>query len=315
MFHCIGGGCCGSIWTSDDSPTLVTKCEDGNRGRTVQNDQTMHRRILAASTNSNSGLPVSIPMSYEVIEEDNKWWQQHLERFPNGRSACRAYFQERIPVVPAPIRNLLIERYCPEAIQAAAKASRENEDCLIRVYAGRRRRISGKPSRFFNLRNYGLHIDQMIDLGLDTTTIAQTLAVALAHCYWRAKVDANDVEFALAPATKPADPSIRCFNIAGSEHEHEHELLIWMLDYDCVREMSHDQNGVEQAVQAFYRNDPYFPRPHSYGHTESDLRLWKVFKTQFLTASKDILGGFGAGLPEKWVKQVEDEGRRRAELA
>jgi hypothetical protein len=196
-------------------------------------------------------------------------------------------------------------------MQAAAKASRENEDCLIRVYAGRRRRISGKPLRFFNLRNYGLYIDQMIDLGLDTAMIAQTLAVALAHCYWRAKVDANDVEFVLAPATKPMESSTQCFKIAGPDQEHE--LVIWMLDYDCVREMSQDQDGIKQSVQAFYRNDPYFPRPHSYGHSESDTHLWEVFKTHFLKTSKDVLDEHGVGLPEEWVRQVEEEGQRRAE--
>jgi hypothetical protein len=62
---------------------------------------------------------------------------------------------------------------------------------------------------FFNLRNYGLCVDQMQDLGLDIAGIvkvlAEALAEALAHCYWKARVDANDVEFVRAP-TPDTDP-------------------------------------------------------------------------------------------------------------
>lgn len=119
------------------------------------------------------------------------------------------------------------------------------------------------------------------------------------------------MEFVLAPATETYYPTPN-FKIARLEQE---ELVLWMLDYDCVRDMSQDREGVEQAVQAFYRNDPYLPRPHSFGHTESDVQLWEVFKARFLKASKDILGDQVTGLPEEWVRQVEEEGRRRADLA
>lgn len=185
-FRCIGGGCCGSIWAVEDASEtfVVLKCEDGNRGRSVQYDQTMHRRVIA--TDASNELPVRTPASYELIEEDDAWWKHHLHYlrwFPKGRVACRAYMQEHIPAVPAAIRKLLIARYCPEDIQAAAKASRENEDCLIRVYAGRRRRTGGPQSCFFILRNYGLHVDQMDELGLDSVTVTQVLADTLAHCY------------------------------------------------------------------------------------------------------------------------------------
>jgi hypothetical protein len=133
--------------------------------------------------------------------------------------------QSRIPAASKQVRELLIERYCPEAIQDAARESRENEDCLIRVYTGKRR---GRASRFFNLRNYGMCVDQMRDLGLDISRLVGALAGALALCFWGARVDANDVKFVLAPpaAHLPPGSTVPTFSIAGQE------LVLWMLDFD-----------------------------------------------------------------------------------
>ncbi|KAF1935236.1 hypothetical protein EJ02DRAFT_296657, partial [Clathrospora elynae] len=111
-----------------------------------------------------------------------------------------------------------------------------NEDCLIRLYAGERRQAESAPKRFFNLHNYGLQVDHMEDLGL-------------------AKVNANEIEFVLAPATEPHHASTPVFKLLGED------LVVWMLDYDCVRELSQDDEVVHLAVHAFYRNDPYFSRP------------------------------------------------------
>lgn len=214
-------------------------------------------------------------------------------------------------------RELLILQYCPESIQATTRASRENEDCLIRLYAGKCRRITGYPPTFLNLRNYGLHIDQMLKLGLDVNKITEVLARTLAHCYWRAHVDANDVEFVLAPATHPISADTPNFTIAGTE------LVIWMLDFDCVRPMSQDIEGLQQAVKAFYQNDSYFLRPHFHGHTDDDMELWARFKGEFLDETIDIFdeqgddSGTDRGcliieLAEEWINEVEVEGKRRA---
>ena len=66
-----------------------------------------------------------------------------------------------------------------------------------------------------------------------------------------------------------------------------------------------DVEGVEQAVAAFYRNDPFYPRP---GREDArDQELWTVFKTQFLKASEAILGRESpeARLPGLWVELIE----------
>jgi hypothetical protein len=90
------------------------------------------------------------------------------------------------------------------------------------------------------------------------------------------------------------------------------ELVVWMLDYDCVREMPQSIEVIQQAVTAFYRNDSYFPRPHFSGHTEADVRLWEAFKVDFLATSREFLNDLT--LAEDWVKHIEDEGKRRAAI-
>jgi hypothetical protein len=63
-YRCIGEGCCGSIWTLNN-PERVIKCDDGgDRGRSVLNDQKMHRKVIAAATLSgNNSVSIRIPES------------------------------------------------------------------------------------------------------------------------------------------------------------------------------------------------------------------------------------------------------------
>jgi hypothetical protein len=63
-FRCIGKGCCGSIWALNNDSDWVVKREDGgDRGRSITNDQIMHRKVIAAVTESKE-VPVRIPKSY-----------------------------------------------------------------------------------------------------------------------------------------------------------------------------------------------------------------------------------------------------------
>jgi hypothetical protein len=88
-----------------------------------------------------------------------------------------------------------------------------------------------------------------------------------------------------------------------------------MLDYDCCRSISLDREGVEQAVNAFYRNDPFFPRPFTHRWVEEDGRLWETFRGRFLKTNAKILGEEETELAELWVELVEEERRVRKERA
>ncbi len=193
----------------------------------------------------------------------------------------------------------------PEIISS----SEPDHDCLIRPYLGRRRRFE-MQSRFkaFSLRNYPLHADQIEDLGLDGALYARVMAETLAVMYWKAHIDANDVEFVQAPPAK-ADCSVNSGGLLAHHSVFQSpslgEHVVWILDFDCCKPMPLDEKGVDQAVAAFYRKDPYYPRPRS-GNAK-DMALWIVFKDRFLEASEALLerGSPEARLPTLWVESVE----------
>ena len=125
------------------------------------------------------------------------------------------------------------------------------------------------------------------------------MAETLAELYWRACVDANDVEFVLAPPRKTPAPQ----TVIKSEVLGDHTM--WILDFDCCKNISLDEAGMEQAVIAFYQNDPFYPRP--FCDDKNDQALWRVFRDRFLEESENILGSQSpeAGLATLWVDMVE----------
>lgn len=94
---------------------------------------------------------------------------------------------------------------------------------------------------------------------------------------------------------------------------------MWILDFDCCHPMMMNDAGVKQACDAFYRNDPYYPRPGS-GYAE-DEELWYVFKEKFLACSWNVKGyehWSRVFLAQKLMDEIEKEGeawriRREAE--
>jgi len=39
------------------------------------------------------------------------------------------------------------------------------------------------------------------------------------------------------------------------------EHTMWMLDFDLYTDMSMDEEGMQKAVRAYWRNDPFYPHP------------------------------------------------------
>ena len=313
----IGQGFCGSVWATDSEATSeverahAIKREDGGPGRSLHNDYIMHLQVLSAFCSPNTPARVNVPACHQYIENNNStWWGGQAQLFPpKFQVSCNALITDRIRPFPEKVRYKIIDAYCPESLRHSIKSSEPDQDCLVRPYLGRRRRLD-RQSQFkaFSLRNYPLHVDQMEEMGLDVDLYARTMAEALAYLYWEAHVDVNDVEFVLAPAPSttddthakpPRQPQIFNSQLLGSH-------AMWILDFDCCRPMAMDEEGVEQAVTAFYRNDPFYPRPGK--EDPRDQAIWQVFKDSFLEASLDILGreSVEASLVVKWIEQVED---------
>ncbi|KAM0818046.1 hypothetical protein AB5N19_03853 [Seiridium cardinale] len=118
----------------------------------------------------------------------------------------------------------------------------------------------------------------MMDLELDVPGYATAITRALAFMHWEAKIDANDMEFVLASAPDGDIPQFQSKYFGG------HGL--WILDFDCCKRMSMDEQGVQQGAEAFLQNDPFYPRPGK--DNEEDKELWGYFRAAYEEASSFI---------------------------
>ncbi|OJJ97554.1 hypothetical protein ASPACDRAFT_1858322 [Aspergillus aculeatus ATCC 16872] len=299
----IGAGFCGTVWARSLEGHAI-KREDRGPSRSLANDFTMHSRAYEAfidfsyakrsMRNSLTQLHARIPQCHQYITpQDHSWWEENLRWFPDGYAACNAILSERIPPFPGHIRRLLVDTYCPPVIRQQILHSASNEACLIRPYIGRQRTYGtamNVRSRFrgFSLRNLPLHVDQMAELGIraeDVDCYAAMMGEALATLHLIGKIDANDVEFVLAPmsrtvtgtehngATDTRSSSNTITNILGTH-------TMWILDCDLCHSTSMDLKGVQQAVDAFFKNDPFCPGPHT-AH-------WPAFRDRYLSAAEQI---------------------------
>lgn len=328
----IGQGFCGTVWASEKGPAY--KREDGGPERSLQNDFKMHQRALQ-SLRKIPTIRIRIPACYAFIEaEDSKWWSENNQTFPPGfRTPCNLIQSQRIAPFSESVRILLISTYCPPKLAPEIMASEPNKDCLARLYLGRRRIQRSKyTSRFtaFSLRNFPLHLDQLETLGItrgDIEQYARVMADTLAMMHWVSEIDGNDIEFVLAP---PSLDPCRKFQSRNLDRSMENGLKmeskvfgnhsLWVLDFDLCREITMDSNGVQQAAAAFWRNDPYYPRPGK--EFKGDISLWNTFRENYLQKSMECIN-IGSrepeeaerrrSLSEQFICLVEQEGDARNE--
>ncbi|KAK5726046.1 hypothetical protein LTR15_004238 [Elasticomyces elasticus] len=303
-FRQIGKGFCGSVWATDrPGPASAMKREDGGPLRSVAKDSARHitieRSLKDVQGRLNLAQRLNMPQHRELIRgDDSEWWRLRSARFPPTYQPCNTLIAERILPLERDAREKLIDLFCPERSRATIKTSRKDEDCLIRPYLGRRRANFSCPSPFFTLRNKPLLVHQLDGMGLPIDEYAQVMADTLAILYWHAKTDANDVEFVLAPPR-------------SGEEAFQSEVLgahrLWLLDFDRVNHIALDEVGIEQAARAFFRNDPFYPRPDC--EHETDRRLWEVFSGRFLESSTAILGD--VKLAQMMINRLEALGEER----
>lgn len=244
-------------------------------------------------------VKVNIPLNLGFLEPSSELWSSSLlPRLPDNFAACQALLSERILPLPLAVRELLARQYSRGSEIEALKIAQDksNESCLVRPYLGRRRpgHEASRRLRFFSLRNFPLHVDQMEALALPVADYARATANALAFLHWVAKVDAGDVEFVLA-AARP-DGSRRPCIVEGrdvvSEAFGRHGIFI--LDFDCCKELDMSEGGMLRAAMCFWRNDPFYPRPGA--ASSEDQQLWKIFEEQFLGRSMLLLENQGPAM-------------------
>lgn len=157
--------------------------------------------------------------------------------------------------------------------------------------------------------------------------MAARMASALAVMHWKVGIDADDVEFVLGPSPSepklqpisPTNDEIKFDNLpstwkeAGVPYSKKRGTRMWLLDFNRCKDMKKDMNGVRQAVRAFYRNDPYFPRPLS--DSEMENRVWGVFSASYLATGGELLAdemdSAIKALPKVFLDECIEEQQRR----
>ncbi|KAI8657521.1 DUF3669 domain-containing protein [Fusarium keratoplasticum] len=174
-----------------------------------------------------------------------------------------------------------------------------------------------------------MHLNHAVELGLGVAEIASGMATALAVMHWGARTNARDVEFALGSVTEPL-PSMSAAEIAALppntwtgppsddlEDFHHRKTVLWLFDFNQVRAITMDAEGIAQAVEAFSINDPYYPRPLQ----ESPVAqgLWDQFVQVYLDTAGRVLTGEREilDLPNQFVQGVvrmekEKQDKRKA---
>ncbi|KAK8221137.1 zinc finger protein-domain-containing protein [Phyllosticta capitalensis] len=358
VFRLIGFGACGAIYAQDGSPVVfkLAKAIDNQ----LWNDYTMHTRVWEAFKQTPEiALETTIPEPGGFVPRDHEgggdqWWttscgQQLTTAVGNNLNMpTRALWSERIFPLPLPLRSGLTGAFCAPQLQHNAFTSPGNADCLVRIYLGSRIGRSGLS--FFSLRNFKLHLNQLEDLGQDTYIMqfAGYMANALAVMHWRARVDARDVEFVLGnarprahlvrttppelakeleklPVNSLVQPHPEATVLSGEQKQRMDDptsLGFWLLDFNQCGDMAMNSEGVKRAVDAFWVNDPYYPRPPKRGddeteheaarknpHFAADKALWCIFSAQYLRMSRNILVELGKPeweqLPVEFVTGVE----------
>ncbi|KAJ5885787.1 zinc finger protein-domain-containing protein [Penicillium tannophilum] len=244
---------------------------------------------------------------------------------------------QRILPLPKLARDILIKKYCPDTSRKRVAAHPTNRDCLARVYLGRRRTTTA-PSANFTLRNFNLHLDQMIELGLPVKHLAIDIGEALAVVHWSAHVDGYDIEFVLGSEESMEYTSDLCLtrklNVAQlatiSPHTDIESLMpfefeprttrLWILDFNLCNiwdesvALKNPETLISHLVLSFFENDPYYPLPLL--EDCLDRELWEVFSTSYLQRADQVIQGKDprlASLPQKFIDGCVHRERRSLE--
>ncbi|KAH6632542.1 hypothetical protein F5144DRAFT_621293 [Chaetomium tenue] len=313
MFREIGTGSIGKVFEHPGT-VFVYKVPVAGQPDKLWNNYEKHMRVYQSfKTVPYVSDQVEIPRCFWYANPDTEsFWNEHLERFPDlphfSRVPRHIICMERIFPLPRPIRHAL-----------DMKDHEANKDCLIRPCLGRLKYGSG--SRFFTLRNFKLHANEIKELDLPASEICSSMAHALAVLHWHTKIDAMDVEFILGSSPlegqkvrvdintadlRTMTPHTSTYEKANHNDPNFNKRItaLWLIDFDDCADITMDSAGVDKAVKAFMDTNFYCPKPNIGAKRyiqHSDHLLGQVLNTPDLQ-----------GLLREFINKVSSEtGARR----
>ncbi|KAL6864523.1 zinc finger domain-containing protein [Trichoderma novae-zelandiae] len=326
IFRKIGAGACGAVF-AQDGKSFVEKLSKTNDD-SLWNDYRMHTRI--SSMFKDWGFTeIKVPEVYFFVPRDDpRYFEQNPELAMAASEVCNlpssVLVSERILPLANPTRTLLIDKYCAPRIKQAAFSDAANRDCLVRPYLGS---MQGKTGGlFFSLRNFKIHLNQMVELQLDIRSMASSMGTAMAIMHWAAKTDARDVEFVFGSSSKESSAQLSLEEVENlqrptytgppsyiAEDFFHRSTDLWLLDFNQVRLITMDEAGVAQAVEAARINDPYLPKP--LGESNSEKIVWNAFAEHYIWTADVILADSQQflRLPRLFIRRlIETEEQRKA---
>ncbi|KAI6749620.1 hypothetical protein HG530_015034 [Fusarium avenaceum] len=299
----IGFGQCGLIFHKNGVETVIKVARPFFQD-SLYADSLAHRAVQAAFDKQPEAPICRLPKFHSYHEETSVWWEDNktllAEQHPTFPLPSSVLISQYIPPLPQIVREALIKQYCPKIKYEEALRDPLNHHCLARVYLGRRRAPNQPLQTNFSLRNFNLHLDQMIEMQLPVVKYAEAIGEALAVLHWGACIDAYDVEFVL-----------------GSEvlSKAEATTRIWVVDFNLCSQfdkeaaIDHPTRVIDQLVDSFFENDPYYPRPGSNGEMEG--QLWDTFKAAYILKAEAVLSMSNSHatllrLPQKFIEACID---------
>lgn len=84
---------------------------------------------------------------------------------------------------------------------------------------------------------------------------------------------------------------------------------LFVLDFNQVRKIKMDEEGVAVAVEAWRLNDPYYPKPLR--ETESEQQVWEAILDSYLAASYEVMSlegceGEARALPRRFIAGITE---------
>ncbi|KAI8286180.1 hypothetical protein K4K56_008950 [Colletotrichum sp. SAR 10_98] len=302
----IGEGCCATTYALP--PSSIAKVAKPNKQNELWNDFGAHLSVYEAISAINTATMVPKPAYYLHAQDITTWRPVQAKKIPS-REPNDVLCAERIPPLPRVIRRSLVDVFCPKEQTAEVLENKKNDACLVRLYLGRRRPSSLHTQGTFSLRNFELTLDKMELLDLDAMQSVAPIAEALAVVHWQAGSDGRDIEFVLGgpPERRISAEGFRVLDgnvhtqrvtmwrkagtvdrVAGLQ---QRSVCVWLLDFNQCSRIKADAQGVQMAADAYWDNDPYYPRPIKDGDNDStEGQIWREFKRVYLT--KAALKGF-----------------------
>ncbi|KAG9531859.1 4HBT like protein, partial [Aureobasidium melanogenum] len=255
----IGKGQCGTVYTLGigglvkKTPNSISKIAE------LRRESQSHMKVLKTFYNAPEALSskAQVPRLYALMSPPSSHTDDEPpdERVDILSDYSYGIVSRRIFPLHDLIATALLESLVPTFSvrqRETCLSNPTNNNFLARLYLGRRG-VSRSKARAedMNLRNFPLHVDEMERLCLPIPAYITTMAQSLALMHWKAGIDANDVEFVFGDS------------IQNSTDRDGHTVSVWLLDFNQCRRFSHDQAGLKQLVDAFWWNDPYYPRPSS----------------------------------------------------